>query len=171
MVSQALTKNKPEEIAFLLGLTSDHLADLVTEITTALSAPAPLRYSAFETVEARATLAKAAGQTFGIPALPFFDLANADMTFSFGANFLETYHSPVAYSLWVLKMRQGRSWEVGYLVQFEPRTSQTAAVADEWIRRCTGHGRIWWRLPSARLAKSGAEEQSRQLIKLWMCPG
>ena len=138
VVSQALTKNKPEEIAFLLGLTSDHLADLVTEITTALSAPAPLRYSAFETVEARATLAKAAGQTFGIPALPFFDLANADVTFSFGANFLETYHSPVAYARGFATMRQGRSGKRGYLVQFEPRMSQTAAVADEWIAVAPG---------------------------------
>ena len=133
VVSQALTKNKPGEIAFLLGLTSDHLADLITEITTALSAPAPLRFSAFEIVEARATLAKAAAQTFGIPTLPFFDLANADVTFSFGANFLETYHSPVAYARGFATMRQCHSGKRGYLVQFEPRMSQTAAVADEWI--------------------------------------
>jgi anaerobic selenocysteine-containing dehydrogenase len=133
VVSQALTKNKPEEIAFLLGLTSDHLADLVTEITSALGSPAPLRYSSFETVEARATLAKAANQIFGIPALPFFDLANADVTFSFGANFLETYHSPVAYTRGFFLMRQGHMGKRGYLVQFEPRMSQTAAVADEWI--------------------------------------
>ncbi|MGD0751879.1 MAG: molybdopterin-dependent oxidoreductase, partial [Anaerolineales bacterium] len=133
VVSQALTKNQPGEIAFLLGLTSDHLADLVTEITTSLGSPAPLRYSAFETVEARATLAKAADQIFGIPALPFFDLANADMTFSFGANFLETYHSPVAYARGFSTMRQGHLGRRGYLVQFEPRMSQTAAVADEWI--------------------------------------
>ena len=44
VVSQALTKNKPEEIAFLFGLTSDHLADLVSDITT--SSP-PGRSSAF----------------------------------------------------------------------------------------------------------------------------
>jgi anaerobic selenocysteine-containing dehydrogenase len=133
VVSQALTKNKPEEIAFLLGLNSDHLADLVTEITTALGVPAPLRFSAFEIVEARATLAKAAEQIFGIPALPIFDLGNADVTFSFGANFLETYHSPVAYARGFSMMRQGHAGKRGYLVQFEPRMSQTAAVADEWI--------------------------------------
>jgi len=138
VVSQALTKNQPGEIAFLLGLTSDHLADLVTEITTSLGSPAPLRYSAFETVEARATLAKAADQIFGIPALPFFDLANADVTFSFGANFLETYHSPVAYARGFSTMRQGHSGKRGYLVQFESRMSQTAAVADEWISVAPG---------------------------------
>ncbi len=133
VTGDALSKNQPREIAFLLGLTSDHLADLVTEISSALGAQPPLRYGAFETFEARATLAQASNQVFGIPDLPFFDLANADMTFSFGANFLETYHSPVAYGRGFASMRQGHSGKRGYLVQFEPRMSQTAVVADEWI--------------------------------------
>ncbi len=89
-VTEALKSNQPGEIAFLLGLTSDHLVDLVTEITAALGAPAPLRYGALEMFEARATLAAAANRLFGKAALPFFDLGNADVTFSFGANFLET---------------------------------------------------------------------------------
>ena len=138
VTSQALTKNPPGEIAFLLGLSSDHLADLVTDVTTALGASAPLRYSAFETFEARATLAEAAKNIFGIPALPFFDLANADVIFSFGANFLETYHSPVAYARGFSIMRQGHNGKRGYLVQFEPRMSQTGAVADEWISVAPG---------------------------------
>ena len=133
LISNALTSNQPSEIAFLFGLTSDHLVDLVTEITTALNAPTPLRYSAFETVEARATLADAANRIFGISAIPFFDLANADVTFSFGANFLETYLSPVAYARGFAAMRQGHIGKRGYLVQFEPRMSQTAVVADEWF--------------------------------------
>lgn len=133
VTSQAISKNAPGEIAFLLGLAPDHLADLITDITTALGAPVPVRHSAFETFEARASLAQAAGQVFGIPALPFFDLGNADVTFSFGANFLETYHSPVAYARGFSKMRQGHNGKRGYLVQFEPRMSQTAAVADEWF--------------------------------------
>jgi anaerobic selenocysteine-containing dehydrogenase len=133
VTSDALSKNQPAEIAFLLGLSSDHLADLVTEITTGLGAQPPLRYSAFETFEARATLAGAANQVFGISALPFFDLANSDVTFSFGANFLETWHSPVAYARGFSSMRQGHTGKRGYLVQFEPRMSQTGVVADEWI--------------------------------------
>jgi anaerobic selenocysteine-containing dehydrogenase len=133
VTSDALSKNQPGEIAFLLGLTSDHLANLVTEISSALGARAPLRYSAFETFEARTTLAQASNQVFGISAIPFFDLANADVTFSFGANFLETYHSPVGYARGFASMRQGHNGKRGYLVQLEPRMSQTAVVADEWI--------------------------------------
>jgi len=133
VVKQALSTNRPDEIAFLFGLANDHLADLVTEITSALGAPPPLRYGAYEMFEARVTLAAAAAQVLGTAALPVFDLAGADVTFSFGANFLETYLSPVAYARGFSSMRQGHLGQRGYLVQFEPRMSQTAATADEWI--------------------------------------
>lgn len=133
VVQTALTANKPAEIAFLLGLGPDHLADLLTDITSTLGAPAILRYSAFEMFEARATLTMASSQIFGVPMVPFFDLANAEMTFSFGANFLETYLSPVASARGFARMRQSLPGKRGYLIQFEPRMSQTAAAADEWI--------------------------------------
>lgn len=132
-VADALTKNKPGEIAFLLGTTSDHLFDLVSDLTKTLDAPAPLRYSALNLFEARATLGEASRAVFGKPNVLFFDLAGAEVTFSFGANFLETWVSPVAYTRGFAKMRQGNPKRRGYLVQFESRMSQTAAKADEWI--------------------------------------
>jgi anaerobic selenocysteine-containing dehydrogenase len=67
--------------------------------------------------------------------LPVFDLANADVTFSFGANFLETWLSPVAYTRGFPMRKQEKR---GYLVQFEPRMSQTASKADEWIPASSG---------------------------------
>ena len=138
VVQNALTSNKPEELAFLLGMVPDHLSDLVNELCTALSAPTAIRYGAHEIFDARLTLVKATQQLFSKNALPYFDLANADVTFSFGANFLETYLSPVAYSRGFAHMRQGKTGQRGYLVQFEPRLSQTAATADEWIPIVSG---------------------------------
>jgi anaerobic selenocysteine-containing dehydrogenase len=139
VIKDAIASHKPAEVAFLLGMTSDHVADLVTEITTALGAPAPWRYGAFAIFEGRYTLAKAAEQVFGLSAIPFFDFGNADLTFSFGANFLETYLSPMAYSRGYSSMRRGGlDGKRGYLVQFEPRLSQTAAAADEWIPAAPG---------------------------------
>ncbi len=132
-VREALSGSKPEGIAFLLGLSHDHLADLVSQICNAIGAQPPVRYGTFEMVEGRNSLALATGNLFGIPAIPYFDLANADVTFSFGANFLETFLSPVAYARGFANMRQGRSGRRGYLVQFEPRLSQTGVVADEWF--------------------------------------
>ncbi len=131
IVTEAL-KGNPGEIAFLLGLAPDHLFDLVSDLCKAIGAPEPVRYGALGLFEARATLGEAARAVFGKPDLLFFDLANAEVTFSFGANFLETWLSPVAYTRGFAKMRQGTNRR-GYLVQFEARMSQTAMKADEWI--------------------------------------
>jgi menaquinone reductase, molybdopterin-binding-like subunit len=125
------------ETAFLLGLTHDHLFDLVSDLCKAVGAPAPVRYGALGMFEARATLGEASRAIFGKPDLLFFDLARADVVFSFGANFLETWVSPVAYTRGFAQMRRGTSRR-GYLVQFEAHMSQTAMKADEWVSIAPG---------------------------------
>ena len=135
-VADAL-KGNPDEVAFLLGLAPDHLFDMVSDLCKSLGAPEPVRYSALGLFEARATLAEAARVVFGKPDLLFFDLANADVVFSFGANFLETWISPVAYTRGFAKMRQGTNRR-GYMVHFEARMSQTGMKADEWIPTAPG---------------------------------
>ena len=132
-IAQALRSYQPDEIAFLMGMAPDHLYDLVVEITEAIGSHPPLRYDGLTLFEARRTLEKATGELFGSEALPFFDIANADIVLSFGANFMETWLSPVAFSGAFGQMRQGNPGRRGYLVQFEPRMSQTGASADEWI--------------------------------------
>jgi molybdopterin-containing oxidoreductase family iron-sulfur binding subunit len=116
-----------------MGLAPDHLFDLVTDLTKSMGAPKPVRFGALGMFEARATLQKAAQLVFKQASLPHFDISDADVVFSFGANFLETWLSPVAFTRGFSHMRQGASGRRGYLVQFEPRMSQTASVADEWI--------------------------------------
>ncbi len=128
IVANAL--KEPAGIQFLLGLAPDHLFDLVSDLCKSLGAPAPIRYGALGMFEARVTLGEASRAVFGRPDTLFFDLANADLTVSFGANFLETWISPVAYTRGYSKMRKQRAR--GLLVQFEPRLSQTAAKADAW---------------------------------------
>lgn len=133
VVADALSSHKSMEIAFLMGLAPDHLFDLVTDLTKALKAPAPTRYGALGMFEARATLRAAANTVFNQPDVLNFDIGGADVLFSFGANFLETWLSPVAFTRGFSQMRQDVGGRRGYLVQFEPRMSQTAAVADEWV--------------------------------------
>jgi anaerobic selenocysteine-containing dehydrogenase len=133
VVADALRRNRPSELAFLLGTSPDHLFDLVSELTDAIGAPAPVRFGALGMFEARATLSQACEQLFGQPGVPFFDIGAADVVFSFGANFLETWLSPVAYTREFARMRRGDPQRRGYFVQFEPRMSQTGANADEWI--------------------------------------
>jgi len=133
LVADALANTNASEIAFLLGTSSDHLFDLVSDLTSAVGAPAPIRFGALSMFEARATLSKAAENLFGQAAMPFFDLANADVVLSFGANFLETWLSPVAYTRAFAKMRRGNPKRRGHFIQFEARMSQTGAKADQWI--------------------------------------
>ena len=63
--------------------------------------------------------------------IPAFDIGHARYLLSFGARFLETWHSPVMYSLAYSEFR--RAAARGKLVQIEPRMSLTGASADEWL--------------------------------------
>lgn len=143
----------PAGVQFLLGLAPDHLFDLVSDLCQSIGAPAPIRFGALGMFEARVTLGEAARAVFGRPDTLFFDLANADLVISFGANFLETWISPVAFTRGYSRMRRQRTR--GILVQLEPRLSQTAAKADLWhpIRPGTEG------LVAAALGKLYAEEK------------
>ncbi|PWB70464.1 MAG: hypothetical protein C3F07_16645 [Anaerolineales bacterium] len=133
VVAEALKNNDPSEIAFLMGTAPDHLFDLVSDLANAIGAPAPVRFGALSMFESRATLSRAAEELFGQPAMPYFDIANSDLVLSFGANFLETWISPVSFTREYAQMRRGKPRKRGYFVQFESRMSQTAAKADEWV--------------------------------------
>ena len=123
----------PGGTAFLMGTAPDHLYDLVSDLAIAIGAPVPVRFSVGSLFEARATLSRAAEELLGQAALPFFDIGNADLVLSFGANFLETWLSPVAYNREYARLRRSNPKRRGYFIQFEARMSQTAANADEWI--------------------------------------
>lgn len=71
--------------------------------------------------------------------LPIYDIANASYLLSFGARFLETWHSPVMYSLAYGEFRRSSTPRArGRFVQVEPRMSLTAANADEWLPAVAG---------------------------------
>lgn len=125
--------SNPEKTAFLLGLMPDHLFDLVTEFSETTGAAAPVRYSALGTLEGRATLLAASKKMYGTDQFPYFDLSAADVVFNFGADYLETWLSPLAYSRGYRKMRKQEFGKRGYIVAFGARQSLTASNADEWI--------------------------------------
>ena len=133
LVAESLTSHKSSEVAFLLGMMPDHLFDLVTDISNNLGYSKPLRYGALGMFDCQATIRKATNNLFKNNNLPHFDIGNADVIFSFGANFLETWLSPVAMTHGYSELRKGVDGRRGRLIQFEPRLSQTAAVADKWI--------------------------------------
>ena len=132
-VAAALSDYQPDEIAILMGETADHIYDIAAQLTLALNAPQPIRFSALNMFEARQTLQKAAGELYGRNDLLYFDIENTDLILSFGASFLETWISPFPFTRQYSNFRKGDNRVRGYMVHFEARMSQTAAVADEWI--------------------------------------
>lgn len=133
VLAEALGEEDPKGIAVCLGLTPDHVFDFFRELTGSLGAHPPYRYDALGMFEARRTLQSAAGVVFGKEQIPYFNFQEADLVLSFGANFTETWISPVAYNLAYGEMRQGRPGQRGTLIHFESRMSQTAANADHWV--------------------------------------
>jgi anaerobic selenocysteine-containing dehydrogenase/Fe-S-cluster-containing dehydrogenase component len=70
---------------------------------------------------------------FGVDAVPVHDFKQADVVISFGADFLETWLSPVDYAhSWVQShaYSQGRK---GHMVWVGPHQSLTGMNADEWL--------------------------------------
>ena len=123
----------PSRVAFLGGLMPSHLFALSTRLLNALGAQVPIIYDLHAALEGRRSTVQLSEDLFGAPELPVYDLANAEVVFSFGANFLETWMSPVSQTFAFGTMRQGQFGGRGFLVQFEPRLSATGASADEWI--------------------------------------
>ncbi len=132
-VADALRNYKPEEIAFLMGMAPDHLFDLVSDLASATGINAPVRFGALNMFESRTTLSTAVENRFDSKGLPFFDIGGAQVVFSFGANFLETWLSPVSYTRGFAGLREAQTKQRGKLVQFESRMSSTAGKADEWV--------------------------------------
>ncbi len=133
MLSDRLGSVDPASVAFLGGNLSTHLWVVVRRFMEAMGGRSPVAYTLADDLWGQQALVKSSEALFGAAAVPLFDVANANAVFSFGASFLETWLSPVHYGQAYARMRRGLVGKRGYLVQFEPRLSSTAAVADEWI--------------------------------------
>ena len=78
-------------------------------------------------------LRRAVEIAFGVAALPRYDIAAADFLVSFGADFLETWVSPVRFAADFTEMHAVDHGEKGRFVFVGPRLSLTGQNADEWI--------------------------------------
>ncbi len=87
-----------------------------------------LSYEPLETV----TLRSAIKNVFGQDLMPDFDLERTEYLLSFGADFLNTWVSPVRYGRGYGEFRQGDR-ERGTMVHVDSRFSMTAANADRWL--------------------------------------
>jgi len=78
---------------------------------------------------------------FGTSAVPWYDFANARYLVSFGADFLDTWVSPVGYQNGFARahgFQAGRDASMAKFVFVGPRLSLTGMNADEWIAAAPG---------------------------------
>jgi len=116
-------------IAFVTPLLTGSLDRLIEEWLRAVGGGRRLRYEAIASEPIRAANRLA----FGVEAVPFYDFERAAVILSFGADFLETWLSPVEHAGQFASMRRYRDGRMGRFAYIGPRLSQTGANADEWI--------------------------------------
>ena len=116
-----------DRVALITPPLTGTLGDLVSSWSAALGARW-VRYEPFGYEAIRAANAR----VFGRAEVPHYDFARAEMVVSFGADFLETFGSPVGYARDHAGARRVRDGRTTRFVQIEPRLSMTGAGADAW---------------------------------------
>lgn len=121
------SRKKMKEAVFLSGHITGSRSRLIDIWTSSLGMKKRITYEPFSYEPL-----KAANEIcFGKKAIPVFALNKATYLLSFGADFLETWLSPVRYAKDFSRMRKNKGYSK--FIHVEPRHSLTAANADEWI--------------------------------------
>jgi anaerobic selenocysteine-containing dehydrogenase/Fe-S-cluster-containing dehydrogenase component len=128
-LSQAAA-NGPDRVAMMTEVTGDALTSLFTSVLAHHESRDGL--SVFEPF-AHESLKFAHEQVFGRAMLPGYRMDRADMLVSFGADFLESWLSPVEYGRQFKAMHAWDGRRKGFFVQISPFQSLTAANADQWL--------------------------------------
>ncbi len=122
--------SSPQQIAILAGRRHRGTMGVVVErFGAGLGTPNIASYEPFDPQPIRTAMERLTG----VARLPFVDFQNADYLLSFNANLFESFLSPVRNTYSYGVFRQGRPGLRGRFVHAEPRLSQTAACADEWL--------------------------------------
>ncbi|MCB0319890.1 MAG: molybdopterin-dependent oxidoreductase, partial [Bdellovibrionales bacterium] len=107
-----------EQSGAIQSLTKDFVATLGGERVV---------YDPLQAVE----VARASELVYGEYGIPRYSFENADVVLNFGADFLETFSSPVEYARGWADGRRKKTPTV--VIHVEPRLSLTGANADKWL--------------------------------------
>jgi molybdopterin-containing oxidoreductase family iron-sulfur binding subunit len=122
-------------VAVISDLQSGSLAVLIRHWLALFNSN---RYLVYEPLNYE-TLREANRLLFGQSCVPVYPLDNVDFLLSFGADFLETWVSPVLYTREFARAREPRDGRRTPFVYVGPRVSMTAANADERLLLSPGH--------------------------------
>ena len=135
LLSQRLQAARGGNVMFLTGKTGPAFGDLVENFVSAVGG-SHVEYEALS----EAPLREAARIAFGRNVLPSYDLSDARFVISFGADFLETWLSPVEHTQGFAESSVvDEHGSKGRFVFVGPRLSLTGQNADEWVPIRPGH--------------------------------
>jgi anaerobic selenocysteine-containing dehydrogenase/Fe-S-cluster-containing dehydrogenase component len=121
-------------IAMLTQLETGSLGRLADDWLKAIGGRPRVAYETFAHEDLRA----ASQAVFGIDAIPYHAFEDAKTVLSLGADFLETWLSPVGYASVFRRAHALHEGHAARVIHVEPRYSMTAASADEWVPSLPG---------------------------------
>ena len=135
--AQTLLKTRAAEAAqggqnrvrMLTETVGNSLLNLFTATLQNLNSQAPLVYEPF----AYESLKTANEKVFGVDGLASYHMDRADILVSFGADFLETWLSPIEYAWKFKAMHELKDGNKNLFFQISPCQTLTGANADHWL--------------------------------------
>ena len=121
--------NQSNRVRLLTETVGSNLMALFGEALQQLNSKPPTVFEPF----AYEALKTANALVFGIDGLPSYQMEQADLLISFGADFLETWLSPVEYAWKFKAMHQLRDHHKNAYLHIGPYRSLTGVNADHWI--------------------------------------
>lgn len=128
-VSKLMSEGKGDKIVYLSNNIAGTYGSLVKDWLKATGGGKHYTYETF----AHEPIKKANEITFGKAEIPSYKIEEAEYLLSFGADYLETWLSPVNNASGFSKLKEVNDGKTGKIVHVEPRLSMTAASADKWV--------------------------------------
>ena len=126
-LAQALQANRGRAV-FLTGATTGTMDRLLTDWCAAAGVER-VRFDAF----GYEPLKTAARMVYGTNGIPVHDFSRAEVVVSFGADFMETWVSPVDYSHGFVQGHAMQGDRRGTFIHIGPHQSLTGMNCDEWL--------------------------------------
>jgi anaerobic selenocysteine-containing dehydrogenase/Fe-S-cluster-containing dehydrogenase component len=134
----AASKSGKDRVAFFGAPQGPTFAKIAKAFVGAYNSSRAIFYEAINHEPTRA----AAKTLFGRRDLPIYRIDQAEVLISFGADFLETWQSPVElarqYALFRTPQKRQGGLTIGRATYVGPRLSMTASKCDEWIATAPG---------------------------------
>lgn len=132
-ISQLIERGKGQNVSFMTSYQSGSIDRLIDDFLGTFGSTRRLRYELFG-YDARK---KASEAVFGNEYIPEYNFSDSRYILSFGADFLETWMSPVAHTRQFSKAREVKGEKISDrsgFVYIGPRMSATATKSDEWVQ-------------------------------------